>query len=131
MNRPPLTLVVVGEELRTVRGHVHVGRTLGLAGLARQTEVERLLDVIVLPAVLDDFALKQLEQHVRAAAGAVLFLERHHVAGTHGSRVVLPALAEPDTAQRRSLNRSAVVRKREMRARATWRVIRAEPQVLG
>ena len=44
-------VVVVREELGAIRRDVDVGRALGLARLARQAQVERLLDVLVLPAV--------------------------------------------------------------------------------
>ena len=76
-------------------------------------------------------ALQQLEQHVRAAARAVLFLERHHVARAHRAGIVLAAFAQADAPQHRPLERSLVVRKREVRGRPLRRVVGAEPEVLG
>jgi hypothetical protein len=98
-------LVVVREELGAVGRHVDVRGALRLAGLAGQAQVERPLDRLVFPAVLHDLALKELEEQVRAAARAVLLLERHHVAGTHRPAVVFPALAQTDAPQRRPRDR--------------------------
>ena len=52
-------------------------------------------------AVADDFTLEQLEERVCAAARTVLFLERDHIARTHGAGIVLATLSETDAAQRR------------------------------
>ena len=78
-----------------------------------------------------DLALEQLEQHVRAAARAVLFLERHHVARAHRPGIVLAALAQADAPEHRPLEGSLVVRKRELRRGPLRRVVGAEPEVLG
>jgi len=130
VNRSPLPLVVVREKLGTIRRHVDVCRAFGLAGLAGQTQIQRLLDVGVLPAIGDDFVLKQLEQHVGATAGAVLLLERHHVAGAHRPRIVLAAFAQAHAPEHRPFERSLVVGKREVRGGTKRRVVGAEPEVL-
>ena len=50
MQRPPSPFVVVRQELGAIGRDVDVRRALGLAGLARQAEIERLFDRFVLPA---------------------------------------------------------------------------------
>ena len=102
VERPPRCLRSSARGTRRVGRDVDVGRALGLAGLARQAQVERLLDVFVLPRVRRRRSpLQHLEQQVRAAARAVLLLERGHVARAHRAAVVLAAFAEADAAQRR------------------------------
>ena len=81
-------LVVVGEELGLVGGHVDGDGALALAGLAGEAEVEGLLDLLVLPLVGEDFALHQLPEQVGAAAGGVELFAGGHEAGTHGSGVL-------------------------------------------
>ncbi len=50
MERVQAALVVLGQELRFVGGHVHLHRALGLAGFATQAEVERFVDGLALEA---------------------------------------------------------------------------------
>ena len=98
---PPL--VVVREELGLVGGHVDVDRAFALAALAREAEVERVLDALVAASRLpSDFALQQLPQQMRAAARGVLLLARDHVARAHRAALVLAARADTDAAQRRA-----------------------------
>ena len=59
---------MAGEELGLVRGHVHVDRALALAALARQAEVERVVDLLAAPAVGDGLAAQHLEEDPRAPA---------------------------------------------------------------
>ncbi len=129
MQWPRVFLVVVRQEFGAICRDVHVGRALALAGLTRQAQVERFLDALVLPAAVDDIALQHLEQHVRAAPGAVLLFERHHVARAHHAGVLLAALADADAAQRGLRHRPAVIRKLEVRRRICRRVARAQPQI--
>src|SRR5262249_46245827 len=81
--RPTYRLVVVREELRSVGRDIDVRRAFGPASFAGKTEIEGTLHVVVLPAVSERLALKQLEQHMSTTARAVLLLERYHVARTH------------------------------------------------
>ena len=126
-----MRLVVVRQELRAVGGDVHVGRTLGLARLAGEAQVERLLDVLVVPRAVDHLALEHLEQHVRAAARAVLLFERRHVARAHGAVVALAALAHPDAAQRGLGEGAAVIGELEVCGRVERVEVGAKPQVFG
>ena len=52
-----VVLVVVGEELGFVSGHVDGDGALGLAGFAGEAEVEGLFDLFIFPLVGEDFAL--------------------------------------------------------------------------
>src|SRR5262249_57823672 len=61
---------VVVQELGLVGRHVDVDRAVRLASLARQAEVERLLDARVAPtAAADRVALEHLEQQAGPGAG--------------------------------------------------------------
>ena len=50
---PEPSLVVVGQELRLVGGHVDVDGAVALAAFAREAEIERVADRLRAPAVLD------------------------------------------------------------------------------
>ena len=131
MQRAGLVFVIMSQEFRFVCGHVDVRRAFRFARLARQTQIERFLDVFVLPSVAHHFALQHFKEHVRAAARAVLFLERHHVAGAHRAAVVLAAFAEPDASQRGFGERSIVVRKVKISFGIDRLVVRAQAQIFG
>ena len=131
MKRAPPALVIVGQKLGFIRSDVHVGRAFRFAGLAGETQVERLLNVLVLPCVMHDLALQDFEEHVRAAAGAVFFLERHHVAGTHRAGIMLAAFSQPDASNRRLGEGTAVVRKLKISFGVERFVVRSQAQVLG
>ena len=131
MQRTPLVFIIMGQKFRLVRGHIHVGRAFRLARLARQAQVQRFLDVLVLPAVAHDFALQHFKEHVRAPARAVLFLERDHVARAHRTAVVFAALAETDASQRGFGKRPVVIRKLKICFGIVRFVIRSQPQILG
>ena len=64
-------------------------------------QVERLLHVLITPAVADDVALEHFEEGMGTAAGGVLFLPQRHEAGTHGAAPQPAALAHAHAAQRR------------------------------
>lgn len=48
--RAALRLVVVGHELGLAGGHINPDGTVDLAALARQAELERVVNVLVVPA---------------------------------------------------------------------------------
>src|SRR4029079_11865233 len=83
------------------------------------------------PALFDDFTLQHLKQHVGATARAVLFLEGHHVAGTHRSSIVLTALAKTDAAERRPFDRPTIVGIGKTRMRLPRRIVGTEAKVFG
>ena len=67
VQRPALAFVIVRQKLRLVRRDVDVRRAFRFAGFAGKAQVERLLDVLVLPSAAHHFALQHFKQHVRAA----------------------------------------------------------------
>src|SRR5260370_32121717 len=83
--RPPLVFVVVREKLRLVGCNVDVRRAFRFAGLARETQIERFLDVLVVPAAARHFALQQLNQQVRAPSRPVLFFLLRELTRDHGA----------------------------------------------
>src|SRR4029079_17671784 len=93
-------LVGVSEELGLQGRHVHVHRAVVRAALAREAEVERLEDLVVLPDPFDGLALEQLEEQMGAAACRVLLVARDHEARAHDAALRAPALPDPDAANR-------------------------------
>src|SRR6266849_188265 len=126
---PSIFFVVVREELCLISRDIDVRRAFGFACFTRQTQVERFLDVLIVPAVAQHFALQQLKQHVRAPSRAVFLLSRGHVARAHGAAIIFPACSEPDAAQRCFSQRAVVLRKLKMSLRPLRTVIRAEAQI--
>src|SRR5207249_8060744 len=100
-------LVVLVQKLRLEAGYVHVGRTLRLAGLALQTQVEHLVQRRVGQAAQAELPGEREPQGVGPAAGAVLFLARRLVRRAHGPVALLAALADAG-AQLRGPRDSAV-----------------------
>src|SRR5579863_3645815 len=72
------------EELGLVGRHVDVDRTIALAALARQAQVERLLHIFIAPAIGENVAVQHLPQLTSTAARRVFLFVGHHEAGTHG-----------------------------------------------
>jgi len=108
-----MALVVMGEEFGLVRGHVDVDGTLGFAGFAGETQVERFVNGFILPVMSENVAFEHLPEKVGAAASGVLLLMRGHVAGTHGSGALFAAGSDADAAQRGLGERTLVVGKLE------------------
>src|SRR5262249_36857989 len=131
---PDPPVVIVGEELRLVRRDVDVRGAVALAALAGEAQIERLLHRFVTPAAVDRAALEHLPEQVRAAAGRVLLLARHHEARAHrvvaGLAVEAPALADADAALRGVRELAVIVRVLEVRLGPPRRVARAEPEIL-
>ena len=119
------------QKLGLIRGDVDVGGTFRFAGFAGEAQVERLFNVLVLPSAAHHLSLQHFEQHVRAAPGAVFFLKRHHVAGTHRAGIVLAAFPQPNAPYRRLGEGTAVIRKLEMGFGLERLIVRAQTQILG
>src|SRR5690348_11747139 len=85
-------------------------RAIALAALAGETEIERLLDGVTLPALLNRAAVQHLEQQARAPARRVALLARRHVTRAHDALLAVdaPARADADAAPRR-LGEAAVI----------------------
>src|SRR6185312_4252974 len=123
--------IVVRQKFRLVRGHVDVHRTIALATLARQAQVERLAYRIAAPAVRDRFAAQHLEQHARTAARGMLLFARGLIARAHGAAVLAPAVADADATQRRAAEIAAVAVVAEMRLAGRRVPFWTEAQIAG
>src|SRR6266404_47820 len=117
------------EKLRLIGRDIDVRRAFGFARFTRQAEIERLFDVLIVPAVAQHFALQQFEQHMRAPSRAVFLLSRGHVARTHGAPIIFTACSESDATQRCFSQRAVVLRKLEMSLGLLRMVIRTETQI--
>ena len=131
---PQPVLVVVGQELGLVGGHVHVDRAVALAALAGQAQVEGVANGCRAPAVGDRavrVVVEHLEQQTRPAAGGVLLFAGCAVGGTHDSAGVATALSDTDAAQHGTVEAAVVVGITEVQVAGLVRgVVRSEPQVL-
>src|SRR5438874_7535467 len=115
------------QELRLVGSHVYIDRAIGLAALAGKAQIERFIDMIVLPSALDRIALEHFPQQVSPSARAVHFFARHHVAWAHRAAFVAAAFADSDTAFGGAGEVSIVVGKLEIRFWLPRVVICSEP----
>ena len=79
------------QEIGLQPGHVHAGRTLGLAGLAGQAEVQRLEDAVFRLPLRGQPPVEQRAQQVRPAPGGVLLLLGGHERGAHRPHQFLAA----------------------------------------
>ena len=119
-------LVIVRQELRLVRGHVHLHRAIVLAAFARQAEVERFADRLVAPAALDHIAADHFVQQPRAAARRVLLFARHHVARAHGALAARAGGRRRRRRSDRSHRESCDDRPENGNACCTWRQVVAD-----
>src|SRR5437016_5046604 len=117
MPRPSRALVIVRKELGLVCRHVDIQRAISLTALAREAEIQRLKYGFALPAVFDYIAGHHLPEHMRAAAGRVLFFHRGAIARAHDAVFMSPALADSDATQRGIREIPAVAHEMEMRLR--------------
>src|SRR5580704_3656275 len=92
-----LALVVVRQKLSSVGGDINICRAFRFACFARQTQIERFLDVFIMPSARDHFALQQLKQHMSTATCAVLFFQGHHVTRAHRTAILLATLSQSQT----------------------------------
>src|SRR5450631_4511238 len=97
-----------------MRCDVHTDGAIAFAALTREAEVQRLLHILIAPAVGDGRALQHLPKQMSPAARAMDFLASGHVAGAH--RLVLArvwafpaALSDANAAQRRPRKTAIVV----------------------
>src|ERR1700687_704082 len=81
--RQSMLLVILVQKLRLQPGHVDVGGTFALASLAFQTKVEHFLEGGVGKTFQSQLAGDRQAQGISSAAGAVLFLARRLIRGTH------------------------------------------------
>src|SRR5258706_1485409 len=112
--RPAVTHVVSGQKVGFVSSHIDVGWTFAPASLACQAQIERLLDLLALPAVLNDFALQHFKQQAGAPTCGIALLARRAVARTHES--ISPQAASPhaDTMLYRTTEAALLVNVGEM-----------------
>src|SRR5690606_2363761 len=106
---PDPMLVALVEVLRLVAGHVDADRTVDLAALAGQAQIQRLPDLRRLPAPGDGLAEQHLLQHARTPAGGVLLVPGRPVARAHHATRADPAPGDADAAVNRLPERPAVV----------------------
>src|ERR1051326_6351054 len=132
MARAEPALVAMREELRFERRHVDADRAIARAALARETEIERLVDLVRAPE-LELVAVQHLPEEMGTATRRMLLLERDHVARAHhaAARFGVPAFADPDATRRRVREAAAVGGIREVRVDLRRPVVHAETEVLS
>ncbi len=117
MQRMRAALVVLGQKLGFVSRHVHLHRTLRLAGLATQAKRKRLVNSLALEAFLAQRAGKHLPQQPRAPARRVLFVPRRAIARAHHAALGIAAGANPHAPLCRVLKRAMIGGKHKMLVR--------------
>src|SRR5581483_5481833 len=121
LQRMQAAIVVLGEELRFVPGHVHLHRALGLAGFAAEAKVERFVHGLALKALFTERARKHLPEQMGAAARRVLLVAGRAIARAHHPAFCIAARADADAALCRTLKRAAIRLKREeLRSITFW-----------
>jgi hypothetical protein len=98
----------MGQELCFVGRYVNIHWTIALATLARKTKIERILDVLIMPAILEDLAARHLERQPGTTARAVHFLARGVEAWAHDTAVHCAALPNAE-APLRGLRQAPVI----------------------
>ena len=81
----------MGQELILEFRHVDVGWAFGLATLAFQAKIERVMQRLACEFVSRDFSGNDLAQVVSAAARGVNVFQGDHVRRTHRSFILFPA----------------------------------------
>src|SRR5215468_8793641 len=122
--------MVMGEKLCLVGRQVDRDGALGLAALACQTQVERLLYLLAAPSILDDFAVGHLPEQVGTTPSRVLFLARYPEARAHDPAFIATALADSDTAQGGVCQAAVILWKLEMCGRPPRVGVRTEAKIL-
>ncbi len=114
MERMETALVLLGEELGFVGGHVHRDRALGLAGFATEAKVEGLVNSLALEAFGAQRSGEHLPQKAGAAAGGVLLVAGGAIAGAHDATFGLETCADADAARGGALQRALVAEQNEV-----------------
>src|SRR5690348_174498 len=118
----------MGQKLRFVRGHINADGAIALAAFAGETQVERLLHVLVTPAILDDIFLSHLPEEMRPSTRGMLLLTRHAKARTHDAAFIAAALTHSNATQCGVRQTTVVFRKLKMGRRLPGIVVSAEAQ---
>jgi hypothetical protein len=115
--RGAVLLMAVPQSLRLERRHVHRQRTLGLARLALETEVEDVVKSLVAERRVRVGRRERVYERIRAAARRMLLIPRCHERRTHRPtrNLGLATRSDPRATIRR-VSHSAVERK----ARRDW-----------
>ncbi len=119
--------MIVREKLGLICGQVNAHRTVALAALAGEAQIERLFYIFVAPAVADHVAFGHLPEQVGAAAGGVLLFMGHTPAGTHDAALFAPAFSHADAAQSGVRQAAVVMGKLEVGFGVPGFVVRAQP----
>src|SRR5581483_3538358 len=109
--------------------NIYSYRAVALAAFARQAEIKRLFDVLVLPTIADDLALGHLPQQVSSPTSRMLFLPGDPETRAHDSTFVTSALPDANAAQGGASQAAVVVHVLEVRLRLPRLVVEAKPQV--
>src|SRR5206468_1808030 len=113
-----------------IRRHVDVHRTFALAAFAGEAEIERVLDVRVLPAPSERVTVQHLEEQARASARRVCLLPSGPVARAHRPALVPAAFADADTPNSREREAPMVLWKPEVRHWLRGLIVGAQTQIL-
>src|SRR6185312_14619285 len=120
----------MGAKLGLVGRHVGIDRAVAFATLAAEAEVERFLNRLAAPEVIDRPAVQHLEQQPGTTACGVSFFTRCLVAWAHNALArVVPAAGPDADAARDGLREAAVFTVIENTADFGRLVKRPHPQV--
>src|ERR1035437_4568036 len=97
--RAHAAFVVMREEFSFVGRDVDAHRTVALASLAGEAEIERVLDLFAAPAIANDLALGHFPEQMSAAARGVLLFMCGAPTRTHHAAFIAAAFADPNAAQ--------------------------------
>src|SRR5260370_15625423 len=110
IQRSSLLLEIMRQKLRFISCHIDVRGAFRLASLARETKLQRFLNVFVFPAAADHLALEHLKKDVSAPPSAVFFFQRHHITRAHRAAITLTSGSKSDAAKRVLRTRATVAR---------------------
>ena len=128
--RTDAVFVIVRQEFGFAGRHVDADRAIAFAPFTRETQIERVFYVFVVPAADQRIALEHFEEQPCAPARRVLLFARHTVARAHRAAMLFPALADTDAPRRHEREAVVVVRVLEMRHDLRRPVAGAQPKIL-